>query len=91
MFMLESIVCGILVLVISVGAIPDIIKDRETGVIIENNSQECIVNNIERAINYPNQYHLINNVKELVEEDFTYKEALKDYKKILDNLLESLK
>ena len=46
------------VLVTPVGAIPNVIIDGKTGCIMENNSFECIVENVIRALNSP---HLEEN------------------------------
>ena len=45
--------CGTPVLATSVGGVPDVIKDKETGFIMEDNSPECIAENIERVLNHP--------------------------------------
>lgn len=89
--MLEAMACGTPVLAIPVGAIPDIIKDDETGFLMENNSPECIAKNIKRALNYFHINQIIKNAKKLVEEDFTLEAAINRYRKILDETLRSPK
>ena len=45
--------CGTPVLATSVGAIPDVIKDVETGFIMDNNSPECIAKEVIRVLEHP--------------------------------------
>ena len=79
----EAMACGTLVLATPVGGIPDLIKDGETGFIMENNSPECIVENVIRALNYPNLDKIAKNARALGEREFTYETVVERYKKIL--------
>lgn len=83
---LEAMACGTPVLATSVGAIPDVIKDGETGFIMKNNSPACITENVMRALNYTDLDIIVKNARELVEREFTYEAAVERYRKILDNL-----
>ena len=85
--MLESMACGTAVLATPVGAIPNVIKDGETGFILENNSPECIAENIVRVLNYRNLDIIINNARKLVEKEFTYEAAVEKYREILKSIL----
>jgi glycosyltransferase involved in cell wall biosynthesis len=84
--MLEAMACGTPVLATPVGAIPDVIKDGETGFILEDNSPECIAKNVIRALNDSNLDIIVKNAKELIEEEYTYEAAVERYRKILENL-----
>ena len=64
--------CGTPVLATSVGAIPDVIKDGETGFIMEDNSPECIAKNVRRALEHPELEKIVKNERELVEKGFVY-------------------
>lgn len=77
--MLEAMACETPVLATPVGAIPDIIKNGENGFIMEDNSPECIAENVIRALNYPNLDEIVKNARKLVEEKFTYEAAAKRY------------
>ena len=82
--LLEAMACGTLVLATPVGSVPDVIKDGETGFIMENNSSECIAENVMRALSNPNLDKIVENARELVEREYTYDVAVERYKKILD-------
>ena len=84
--MLEAMACRTPVLATPVGAIPDIIKDEETGFILENNNPECIAENIERVLNYSNLDEITENARRLVEKEFTYEAAVERYREILENV-----
>lgn len=85
--MLEAMACGTPVLATPVGAIPDIIKDGETGFIMEDNSTECIATNILRALNDPNLEQITRNARALVEGEFTYEKAVGRYRSVLASLI----
>ncbi|MBT9139025.1 MAG: Alpha-D-kanosaminyltransferase [Syntrophomonadaceae bacterium] len=85
--MLEAMACGTPVLATSVGAIPDVIKDGETGfIIMEDNSPECIARNVIRALNHPNLEQIARNARALVEREFTFEKAVERYREILSDL-----
>ena len=69
-----------------VGAIPDLIEDGETGFIMENNSPECIAENVMRALEHPDLEGIVENARARVEREFTYEVAVERYRKILNNL-----
>ena len=81
--MLEAMACGTPVLATPVGAIPDIIKDGETGFIMETNSPECIAKNVKRILNYPDLDIIIDNARKLMEKEYTYEAAVERYRMIL--------
>ena len=78
--------CGTPVLATPVGAIPDVITDRETGFIMENNNPGCIAENIIRVLEHPMLEEIVKNVRKLVEKEFTYEAAVERYRKILENI-----
>lgn len=81
--MLESMACAVPVLATPVGGIPDVIKDGETGFILENNSPECIAKNVMRALEHPDLERIGENARALMERKFTYEAAVERYKKML--------
>lgn len=84
---LEAMACETPVLATAVGAIPDVIKDNETGFIMEDNSPECIARNVIRALTHANLEEIAKNARALVEKEYTYKAAVERYRKILGDLL----
>ena len=83
---LEAMACGTLVLATPVGGISDLIKDGETGFIMENNSPECIAENVMRALNHSNLDKIVKNARELMEKEFTYAATVERYRKILESI-----
>jgi len=83
---LEAMACGTPILATPVGAIPDVIKDCETGFIMENNSPEFIAKNVIRALNYPDLGRVVKNARALIEEKYTYEAAVERYRNILSGL-----
>ena len=68
------------------GAIPDIIKDGETGFLMENNSPECITANVIRALEYPDLEGVAQRARDLVEREFTYEKAVERWKGVLEDI-----
>jgi glycosyltransferase involved in cell wall biosynthesis len=83
--MLEAIACGTPVLATSVGAIPDVIKDHETGFIMKSNSSKCIAENIIKVLKYPKLSDIIENARESVNKEFRYEATVEKWKKIFNN------
>jgi glycosyltransferase involved in cell wall biosynthesis len=81
---LESMMCGTPVLATQVGAIPDIIKDRDTGFILENNSPHCVAESILRALGDPDLENIALHAKKMVEKDFTFDSTVNQWKRIFE-------
>jgi len=84
---LEAMACGTPVLATPVGGIPDIIKDGETGFIMEDNSPECIAENIIEILEYPELERIVKNARELIEKEYTYKAKIAGYRYLLDKVI----
>jgi len=85
---LEAMACGTPVLATPVGAVPEVIRDGETGFILEDNSPECIAKNVIRALNYPNLGEIANNARKLIERKYTYEAAVERYRWMLNKIME---
>jgi glycosyltransferase involved in cell wall biosynthesis len=83
--MLEAMACGTPVLATPVGAIPDVIIDGKTGFIMENNSPECIAENVKRALDSPDLERIAENGRRFVEENFTFEKTVENWKEILQS------
>ncbi len=84
--MLESMACGTPVLATPVGAVPDIIHDGETGFIMENNSPQCISDNIIRALQDPNLGKIAIHAQGLVEKEFNFEATVIQWKKLFEKI-----
>ncbi|NMC58880.1 MAG: glycosyltransferase family 4 protein [Candidatus Methanofastidiosa archaeon] len=84
--MLEAMACGTPVLATPVGAVPDVIVDGKTGFIMENNSPECIAENVMRALEHPDLEGVAQRARALVEREYTFERAVERWKSILEEV-----
>ncbi len=82
----EAMACATPVLSWPIGVIPDVIREGETGFIMENNSPECIAQNIIRALSFPRLDQIARAARQLIEREYTYEAAVDRYRRILASL-----
>ena len=84
--MLEAMACGTPVLATPVGAIPDVIIDGKTGFIMENNSPECIAENVKRALSSPELERIAERGRQFVRGNYTLEHVMDRWNEVLEEL-----
>ena len=85
--LLEAINCNTPILSTPVGAIPDIVRDRETGFLLENNEPGEIANRIVEILmnqNYLEQ--VVYKAREEVQKNYSFKAAVNRYHALIGEL-----
>lgn len=84
---LEAMACGTPVLATSVGGIPDIIRDGETGFLLKSNNPKHIAEKIVELLNKPELLEKVSiNAYKFVKENFNYEKTLEDWQRIINEL-----
>ena len=87
----ESMACGTPVLATPVGSIPDLIKDGETGFIMDNNTPECIAENIIRALDNPELNDISMRARQFMEQNYTLEVMVEKCEQTLQDLVNGIK
>lgn len=83
----ESMACGAICLATPSGCIPGLIKDSETGFILEDNTPECIAKNILRALEHPKLIEISQHARRLIEEEYSYEAIMEQCRNALEELM----
>jgi glycosyltransferase involved in cell wall biosynthesis len=83
--LLEAMACETPVLATPVGGIPGMIRDGDTGFIMEDNSPECIARNVARVLGHPDLEQITRNARALLEKEYTYEVVVERYRDILSS------
>jgi glycosyltransferase involved in cell wall biosynthesis len=85
--MLEAMVCGTAVLASSVGAIPDIIRNEETGFILKDNSSNAIAGNILKALSNPYLEQIAIKGSLFIKSEFEIQKTIDRFKKVIEHVM----
>lgn len=84
---LETMACGTPVLATPVGAIPNIIKDGQTGFLLESNDPEYIANRIIELLSKPGLLEKVGkNASEWIRENSSKEETIRTWQRILNRI-----
>lgn len=79
----EAMSCGAIVVAAKAGSVPDIIKDGETGFLLDDISPESIEISIRRALSCMDAERVTSSAKRLMVNEYSYNEVVNRWKEIL--------
>ena len=81
--MIEAMARGTIVVATPVGAVPEFVKNGETGFLIEDNSPEGIAKTVLSALGHAGLDHISHEARKLVEGEFTLENALRGWGRVV--------
>ena len=72
MTLVEAMGCGTPALATSVGFVPDMIRDEQTGFMLEDSTPECIARNVIRAIGHADLNEISKQARDLIQEEYSF-------------------
>lgn len=85
---LESLACGTPPYATPVSGVPDVVKEGETGFIIDNPTPESIVSDLEEILQRDDLSDISTNGRELIESDYSFDGAVDRYRRILNSIVD---
>lgn len=85
----EAMACGTPVIAFQRGAVPEIIKDGETGFICPPDDVDCMVRSVKKIEEMPDDQYLEmrKNCRKQVEKNFTVEKMVDDYRRIYQEVI----
>ena len=83
----QAMACGVVVLATPVGGTPDLVKNEETGFILDNDSPGCIAKTVIKALEHPELIQISQNARRLIEREYNYEVSLRKCEKTLCSTL----
>lgn len=83
---LQAMACGTAVLATPVGGIPGVIQDGNTGFLMENNTPECISENVVRALTCPDLERIAEAGRRFVEDNYSFERTVDNWKTGLQDI-----
>jgi len=83
----EAMACGTPVLATPVGGIPDLIKDGETGFLLEDNSPECIARRVLEVLNDPRLPEVSHRASAFIREHYSRECVTQQWREVLEELV----
>ena len=83
---IEAMACGAISIANSVGGLPDVIEDGNTGFLLKDNLPQMIADKVIEVWKHPELERIQTNAKEFVEKTFSYEKAIEKCKKVFSGL-----
>ena len=80
---LESLACGTPVYATPVSGIPDVVREGETGFLMENMRSDSIISRLETIADREDLPSISGNGRQLIEEEYSFEAAVQRYREIL--------
>jgi glycosyltransferase involved in cell wall biosynthesis len=86
---IEAMACGAISIANSVGGMPDVIINNETGFLLKDNLPQTIADKVIEVWDNPELDKIQRNAEEFVEKTFSYEKAMERCKKVFCELVDA--